>query len=291
MTCALSIVLPAKNERLGLADLLLEIRSLFPDAELIVVDDGSTDETADIAARHATRVISHPYSLGNGAAIKSGARASTGAIIAFLDADGQHKPADIPKLIDKLGQGHDMAIGARDINSHASFARRVANGVFNRFASLMTGVQISDLTSGFRAVSANKFKQYLYLLPNGFSYPTTITMAFLRSGYAIGYVPIEALKRRGESKIQPIRDGLKFLMIILKVGSLFSPLRLFLPISGMLFLAGIACYGYTYLVLNRFTNMGMLLFISSLLIFLIGIVSEQIASLHYQSSAKETGKH
>lgn len=283
MSNALSIILPAKNESQGLSQLLEEIKSQFPEAELIVVNDGSTDNTEEIATRYATKVINHPYSLGNGAAIKSGARSATRENLVFMDADGQHKPSDIPKLLDLLNQGYEMAIGARGLESHASFPRRIANIIFNRFASLMTGVQILDLTSGFRAVNADKFKKFLYLLPNGFSYPTTITIAFLRTGYPISYTPIEALMRSGKSKISPLQDGIKFLMIILKVSSLFSPLRLFLPISLAVFFMGISYYAYTFVTIHRLTNMSTTLFISALLIFLIGIIAEQISSLHYQS--------
>ncbi len=280
----LSIVLPAKNEAVNLAAHLEEIQSLYPEAELIVVNDGSEDNTAEIAKQCGAKVVSHPYSMGNGAAIKSGARTASRKYILFMDADGQHKPSDIEKLIDQLGGGFRMVIGARQPNSHASKPRRAMNFLYNRIASIMTGFKIDDLTSGFRLVEARLFRQFLYLLPNGFSYPTTITMAFLRSGYPIKFVWIEALKREGKSNIRPIRDGVRFFLIILKVGALFSPMRLFLPISGALFSTGVGYYAFTYLTQGRFTNMGAVLFLSSLIIFLIGIIGEQVSSLHYQSA-------
>lgn len=280
----LSIVLPAKNEAVNLEAHLNEIQSLYPEAELIVVNDGSEDNTAELAEQCGAIVVSHPYSMGNGAAIKSGARTASRKYILFMDADGQHKPSDIEKLINQLGDGFKMIIGARQPKSHASKPRRAMNYLYNRIASIMTGFKISDLTSGFRLVEACLFRQFLYLLPNGFSYPTTITMAFLRSGYPIKFVWIEALKREGKSNIRPIRDGLRFFLIILKVGALFSPMRLFLPISGAMFMTGVGYYAFTYITQARFTNMSAVLFLSSLIVFLIGIIGEQVSSLHYQSA-------
>ena len=279
----LSIVIPAKNEADSLATLLPKIQKLYPDAELIVVDDGSSDGTGDIARENGAVCIRHHFSLGNGAAIKSGARAANGTTLIFLDGDGQHNPDDIERLLSRKKEGFDMVIGARDNKSQASLYRLIANKIYNRFASIMTGRNIMDLTSGFRVADAKKFRQFLYLLPNGFSYPTTITMAFMRNGYMVDYIPIHALKREGESKISIWKDGIRFLLIIMKIGSLFSPMRLFLPISFFLFVTGISYYAYTYIKFERFTNMTALLLTSSLLVFLIGIVSEQISSLHYRN--------
>jgi glycosyltransferase involved in cell wall biosynthesis len=278
----ISVVIPARNEAAPLAALLMEVCRLFPDAEVIVVDDGSTDATGAIAAAAGVQVISHPYPKGNGAAIKAGARAATGEIIVFMDGDGQHQADDIQRLLEKLDAGYDMAVGARVRGSHAGVHRAVANDVFSRFASWMVMQQIDDLTSGFRAVRASKFRQFLYLLPNGFSYPTTITMSFFRAGYGVAYVPIRALERQGKSHIRPLRDGVRFLLIIIKIGTLYSPQKLFLPISASFFLTGICYYAYTYLTSGRFTNMSALMFIAAILSFLIGIVSEQISALHYK---------
>ncbi|WP_427914251.1 glycosyltransferase family 2 protein [Ramlibacter sp. MMS24-I3-19] len=276
--------MPARNEAANLRELLPRLVALMPDAEIIVVDDGSTDDTAAVCAESRVRCLRHHYSKGNGAAIKAGARAARGDVIVFMDADGQHKPEDIPSLLEKFNEGYDMVVGARQSGSQAGFHRAAANDVFSRFASWMVMQPIGDLTSGFRVVRASRFRQFLYLLPNGFSYPTTITMSFFRAGYSVAYVPIHSPRRsNGSSHIHPLRDGLRFLLIIIKIGTLFSPQRLFLPISASFFLTGVAYYLYTYITSGRFTNMSALLFISAIFTFLIGIVSEQVSALHYKN--------
>jgi len=279
----LSIIIPAKNEGAAL-DLFLEsLRESYRDAEIIVVDDGSNDQTSDIAAAAGCRVVRHPYSKGNGAAIKTGARHASGQVLVFMDGDGQHRPEDISRLLARLDEGYDMVVGARvSRKSQAGLHRAVANGFYNRFASWMTGHEVMDLTSGFRVVKAGLFRRFLYLLPNGFSYPTTITMSFFRSGYSVAYEPIEVDKRIGKSHIRLWRDGVRFLLIIFKIGTLFSPLKLFLPISLAFFVTGLSYYAYTYSVSGRFTNMSALLFITTVLVFLIGLVSEQITALMYR---------
>lgn len=285
MNPALSIILPARDEADSLAPLLARLHREHGAAELIVVDDGSQDASAVIAEAAGARVLRHPYPMGNGAAIKTGARAARGETIVFMDADGQHDPADITRLLAALDAGHLMAVGARTDTSQASHSRRWANRFYNRLASWMTGHAVADLTSGFRAVQAERFREFLFLLPNGFSYPTTITMAFLRSAYPVAYVPIIAGRRQGRSHIRPLRDGLRFLLIIFKIGTLFSPLRLFGPISLIFFMLGLGNYAYTFINGHRFTNMSALLFSASVVVFLIGLISEQITALTYQKNS------
>jgi glycosyltransferase involved in cell wall biosynthesis len=283
----LSIVLPAKNEVEGLAKVLPRLKAVAPDAEIIVVDDGSTDDTAQVATQHGARVLSAPYSMGNGASIKRGAREARGEILVFMDADGQHPPEAIPQLLAKLAEGFDMAVGARDGSGQASVGRNLANRFYNRLATLMTGHPVRDLTSGFRAVRAEKFREFLHLLPNGFSYPTTITMAFFRSAYPVAYVPVDVAQRVGSaSHIRPLKDGVRFLLIIFKIATLYSPLKLFLPASLVFFLTGLGYYAYTFAHFHRFTNMSLLLFSASVIIFLIGLVSEQITALMYRPTAQ-----
>lgn len=282
----ISIILPAKNEARNLAALLPLLIKTVPKAEIIVINDGSTDNTLDICSSNNVRIINNHYSKGNGAAIKSGARAAKGKLLVFMDADGQHKPSDIPDLINKLLEGYDMVVGARSKKDQASFARLVANTFYNKLASWMVGRNIEDLTSGFRAVRAEKFREFLHLLPNGFSYPTTSTIAFFRAGYSVAYIPIEAKSREGKSHIKLVRDGVRFLLIIFRIGTLYSPLKLFFPISLLHFLVGISYYIYTFIDSGRFTNMSALLLTMSIFIFLIGLISEQITMLLYQKRGR-----
>ncbi|MGE5625201.1 MAG: glycosyltransferase family 2 protein [Bacillota bacterium] len=277
----LSIVIPAKNESQGLPALLAKLRTLHPSAEILVVDDGSDDATAELARMGGASVVTHPYSLGNGAAVKSGVRAARGHLVVCMDADGQHAPEDVARLLELHARGYDMVVGARSGGSQASPWRHLANAVYNLLASWMVGHRIPDLTSGFRVANAAGFREFLHLLPNGFSYPTTITMAFFRAGYRVGYVPIVAQKRQGKSHIRPLRDGVRFLLIIFKIATLYSPLKIFLPISAVFFLAGLGNYLHTFLAHHQFTNMSALMFITSVLVFLIGLVSEQITTLLY----------
>jgi glycosyltransferase involved in cell wall biosynthesis len=281
---SLSIVIPAKNESAVIGDVVKGALANYPEAEVIVVDDGSDDGTGDIAASAGARVLRHPESLGNGAAVKAGARAATGEIVAFMDGDGQHDAAEFEGLLARLDEGFDMVIGARDSGSHANVGRLYANGVYNVVASWLTGRRIPDLTSGFRVARAELFRNFLYLLPNGFSYPTTITMAFLRSGYPIRFEPIPVAKRVGKSHIRPFKDGLRFLVIIFKIATLYAPLKIFAPVSALFFATGGGWYAYTYATMGRFTNMSMLLFSASVIVFLIGLISEQITALTYSKT-------
>ncbi|QDQ74854.1 glycosyltransferase family 2 protein [Pseudoluteimonas lycopersici] len=281
-----TVVLPARNEVEGLQRTLPALRAALPGAEVIVVDDGSTDATAEVAAAHGARVLANPYAMGNGAAIKRGARAAGGEVIVFMDADGQHDPACIAQLLAKLGEGFDMAVGARGRDGQANAGRGLANALYNRLASWMTGHEVLDLTSGFRAVRADRFREFLHLLPNGFSYPTTSTMAFFRSAYPVAYVPVPVARRLGTSShIRPLKDGIRFLLIIFKIATLYSPVKLFAPAALAFFLTGLGYYAWTFFHDHRFTNMSMLLFSASVIVFLIGLVSEQITALTYRRDA------
>ena len=279
-----SVIVPAKNEKTSIEDVVSQITHAVPNAEILVVDDGSDDGTGELARDVGARVIRHPYSKGNGAAVKTGARNAKGRILVFMDADGQHDAADIRRLLKQIRDGYDLSVGARKRGSQASAWRGMANRFYNSLASYMTGQKIRDLTSGFRAARAEKFREFLTLLPNGFSYPTTSTMAFFRAGYSVGYVPIDVRKREGKSHINILKDGLRFLLIIFKVGILYSPLKVFFPVAAFLFFIGIGYYGYTYTYFGRFTNMSGLLFSTSVVVFLMGLVSEQVTQIMYQST-------
>jgi glycosyltransferase involved in cell wall biosynthesis len=277
-----SIVIPVFNEANNLVTLLRKIGELGLSAtEVVVVDDGSTDGTASVALRAGATVVRHPYNIGNGAAIKSGIRAARGKYLVFMDGDGQHKPEDIPKLLSEAEKYH-MVVGARSKGSKCRFHRNAANTVYNLLASYVTQFRVKDLTSGFRVLERLDALRFIDLLPNTFSYPTTLTLAYLRSGLTIKYLPIQTLYRSGASKISLMTDGIRFLLIIAKIATLFSPFRVFLPVSSFFFLAGVANYVYTYLATGRLTNMSVFMWTTAVVIFMLGLVSEQIASLRME---------
>jgi glycosyltransferase involved in cell wall biosynthesis len=280
--CDISIVVPVFNEASNLAALLAKIHELrLPRAEIIIVDDGSTDGSAEIALNAGASVIRHPYNIGNGAAVKSGIRAARGKFILLMDGDGQHKPEDIPKLLGEAAKYH-MVVGARAKGSKLRFHRYAANLLYNLLASYVTRFKVQDLTSGFRVLSRRDALSFIDLLPNTFSYPTTLTLAFLRSGFTVKYVPIQTLYRAGQSKISLVTDGIRFLLIITKIATLFSPFRVFLPVSIFFFLAGMSNYLYTYLTQGRFTNMSVFALTTAVIIFMLGLISEQIALLRME---------
>jgi glycosyltransferase involved in cell wall biosynthesis len=287
---SLSIVIPARNEASTLPELVRGLAERFPHAEILVVDDGSTDGTAELLPELPCHFIRNPHCMGNGAAVKRGAREASGEVLALLDADGQHRPDQLARVLETfMSADYDMVVGARRPEHHATRWRRFANGAFNRLASWMTGSPVADLTSGMRVARTARFREFLYLLPNGFSYPTTSTMAFFRSGYAVGYQEIDVEQRQDDtpSHIRPFQDGMRFLIIILRIGSLYSPLKLFLPVSLALFLMATLLYSYTYATTGRFTNMSALLYMTSLLTFLIGMVSEQITTLMFARRSRD----
>ncbi len=281
--CEISIVIPVFNEAVNLAPLLDKIQSLkLARVEIIVIDDGSIDNSSEVALSAGANVIRHPYNIGNGAAVKSGIRAARGRLIVLMDGDGQHRPEDIPKLLAEASNYH-MVVGARAKGSKLRFHRYAANQLYNLLASYVTRFRVQDLTSGFRVLSRREAHKFIDLLPNTFSYPTTLTLAFLRSGFTVKYVPIQTLYRAGQSKISLVTDGIRFLLIITKIATLFSPFRVFLPVSVFFFLAGLANYLYTYFSQGRFTNMSVFLLTTAVIIFMLGLVSEQIALLRMES--------
>jgi glycosyltransferase involved in cell wall biosynthesis len=276
----ISVVIPAHNEAASIGGIITEVQAHVPGCEVLVVDDASTDATAAVSRSAGARVISHPYNMGNGASVKTGIRTAAGDKIVLMDGDGQHNPADIPRLLE-AAHNHDMVVGARDPRTHASIFRRWANAFYNLLASYVTQMRIRDLTSGFRIVDRRIIMRYVYLLPNTFSYPTTITLAYLRSGRSICYIPVQARKRAGSSKIRPLHDGINFILIIIKITTLFSPLLIFLPVSFLFFIGGLTNYAYTFFITHRFTNMSVLMIITSVVLFMMGLISEQITQLRY----------
>jgi glycosyltransferase involved in cell wall biosynthesis len=281
LTTRTSIVIPAFNEAASLRSLVETLLGAATWHEVMVIDDGSTDATADVALAAGARVIRHPYNKGNGAAVKSGVREATGCFILIVDADGQHRPTDATRLVSHL-DAYDLVIGARSGRSHANLVRRLGNDLLNRVAGYLAERPIPDLTSGFRAARRECLLEFLHLLPNGFSTPTTTTMAFMKAGYSVRFEPVETARREGRSKIKLGPDGVRFFLILLKIITIFSPLRIFLPLSAALFLIGAAYAGWTIVTQSHVTNSSVLLILISIVIFLVGLVSEQISSLRFE---------
>jgi glycosyltransferase involved in cell wall biosynthesis len=281
---SVSVIIPVFNEAESVAEIIKEINGLYPEFEVIVINDGSTDETGARAREAGALVYSHPYNIGNGAAIKSGIRIASGQILVFMDGDGQHDPKDIEKMLGFFPD-YDMVVGARPSGQQASLWRAAGNRVYNGFASYVARFPIQDLTSGFRTIKADIARSFIYLLPNTYSYPTTMTLGVLRSGRSVKYISIHSRKRsKGKSKVKLFSDGVRFFMIITKICALFSPLRIFLPVSAFLFLVGLLYYLYTFILWGRFTNMSALLFTTSIIVFMMGLVSEQICQMRFEQS-------
>jgi glycosyltransferase involved in cell wall biosynthesis len=274
-----SIIIPVYNEASSIGGVLDEIATLPLEAEVIVVDDGSQDESAAVAGgRPGVRVLQHPYNIGNGAAIKSGIWAARGRVIVMMDGDGQHQPADIPRLLSYIGR-YDMVIGARTPDSDSEQHRDLANRLYNLIASYLVGRKVEDLTSGFRAIRAPIARRFVYLLPNGFSYPTTLTLSIFRAGHSVRYEPIVALARQSRSKIRLMRDGPGFLLTMTRIGTLFAPLKIFLPVAITLFVMGVGYGAFILISRARFSQMAGVTVLAGIMLFMLGLISEQIALL------------
>jgi glycosyltransferase involved in cell wall biosynthesis len=276
-----SVIIPAMNEAEAIGGVVSRLRAAGSWHEVIVIDDGSSDATGERAREAGARVIRHPYNKGNGAAVKTGIRHAAGEYILILDADGQHSPDDARRLVDRLGE-YDLVVGARSAATQATAGRRAGNALLNGLASYLTGRAIPDLTSGFRAARRDCLREFLHLLPNGFSTPTTTTLAFIKAGYSVAFEPIDARQRSGQSKIRFARDGAKFFLILLRVITIFSPLRVFLPIATSTFVLGVLYGAWTAAVQGRIPNGAVLLILFAVIVFLVGLVSEQVAALRFE---------
>ena len=278
---SVSIVIPALNEEASIGGVVATLRGAAPWLEILVIDDGSTDATANRAEAAGATVIRHPYNKGNGAAVKSGIRRAAGEYVLVLDADGQHPPEDALRIVARLGE-YDLVIGARADETQATAVRRAGNALLNNVASFLTGRSIPDLTSGFRGARRECLREFLHLLPNGFSTPTTTTLAFMKAGYSVAFEPIHARRRSGQSKIRLASDGARFFVIILKIITLFSPLRIFLPVSVAAFVVGAGYALWTIYWQSHVANSSVLLIMFAVIVFLVGLVSEQISALRFE---------
>jgi len=281
VTESTTVVIPACNEAAAIGPLVAALRQIAAWHEILVVDDGSSDGTAERAAAAGARVLRHPYTKGNGAAVKTGIRHATGRYVLVMDGDGQHRPADAPRLVAPLAD-YELVVGARSAASQASLVRRIGNSLLNALAGYVAERPIPDLTSGFRAARRECLSEFLHLLPNGFSTPTTTTLAFIRAGYSVRFEPIEAGVRQGRSKIRLARDGAAFLLILFRILTIFSPLRIFVPVSAAAFVLGAGYAAWTIATESHVTNSSVLLITMSVVIMLIGLVSEQIAALRFE---------
>ncbi len=285
----LSIIIPTYNEEMNIVPVIKKLKKLLrticKDFEILVINDGSTDNTKIAAEKAGAEVISHPYNIGNGAAVKTGMRAATGDIFIMMDGDGQHNPDDIPKLLEHIKM-YDMVVGARSSGSEVKIHRKLANMIYNSFATYITKFKIEDLTSGFRVIRGELARRFVNLLPNTFSYPSTITLATLLTGHSVKYIKVKTFYRGGKSKIKLLQDGARFFFIITKIATLFSPLRIFLPISLLSFMLGTLNYAVTFFTTHRFSNMSGLLYSTAVIIFMMGLVAEQIAQLRVDRGDK-----
>jgi glycosyltransferase involved in cell wall biosynthesis len=276
-----SVVVPAFNEEPAIGALVRALRAGGAWHEIIVVDDGSSDASSERAREAGAIVVRHPYNKGNGAAVKTGIRRATGEFVLIVDGDGQHQAADAARIVSRLGE-YDLVIGARSTGTQATHARLMGNAALNWLAGYLTGRTIPDLTSGFRGARRSQLREFIHLLPNGFSTPTTTTLAFIKAGYNVCFEPIEAAQRVGHSKIRLARDGVKFLLIAMKIVTLYSPFRVFLPVSLASFLVGAGYAAWTIVRQSHVTNSSVLLIMLAVIVFLVGLVSEQIAALRFE---------
>lgn len=276
----ISIIIPAYNEAGSIGDVLNMLHDWRERAEIIVVDDASTDRTAEIAQAAGVRVIRHLRRKGYGAGLKTGIRAAAGDIVVMMDADSEHNAEQIARLLDALGD-NDMVVGARGKGSHAPLLRRPLKWLLFQVANYLAQTKIPDLNSGFRAVRKGVVKLFLHILPNGFSFSTTLTLALFKEGYNIAYVPITTAPRVGTSTVDPIRDGFNTIMLIIRVIALFDPLRVFLPTSTALFSIGVI-YWLLDIIYRQHLNVpsgAVMVILASVIVFMFGILADQVSAI------------
>ena len=282
-----SIIIPVYNEEEVIGSVLEGLREWRARAEIIVIDDASTDRSAEIAARAGVRVIRHRVNKGYGAALKTGIRAAVGDVIVMMDADGEHDTAQIQRLLDAMGD-NDMVVGARGKGSHAPLMRRPGKWILSQVANYLAQTNIPDLNSGFRAFRKDIARLFLHILPNGFSFSTTLTLALFKEGFNIAYVPIITTPRVGSpSTVNPLRDGINTLMLIIRIIALFDPIKVFLPTSLALFLVGVSywigsgVFRYASHIEPAFhiPTGALLVMLSAVIVFMFGILADQVSAI------------
>lgn len=282
---SLSIVIPAYNEGTTIGNIIAQVHELHPYAEVVVVDDCSSDNTALVASAAGANVISRPYNIGNGAGVKTGVRAATGDVVIIMDGDGQHNPADISRLLGHIGR-YDMVIGARSRAGQQNWIRWLGNSLINRLGSYLTGLKMEDLTSGFRAFRRDILLHYIHLLPNQFSWPTTSALAFAKAGYHVRFEPIAMQRRQGGRSHQKLlKNGLKFTIIIFRIISLFNPLRIFIPVMLLFILLSVVSYFLGVANDGNWLHLpptAMFCLIAALFFFFFGLLAEMISALRFE---------
>jgi|YNPBryBLVA2012_1023415.scaffolds.fasta_scaffold11809_2 glycosyltransferase involved in cell wall biosynthesis len=284
---SVSVVIPAFNEAHNIGAVVQRVRAALPDAEILVVDDASQDGTAAAALAAGARVERHPTNRGNGAAVKTGIRHASGEVVLLMDADGQMDPRYIPDLLGGIAAGYDMVVGARTRETQGdTLARRLGNRALDALGAYLVEAEVRDLTSGYRAMRREVIMEFLHLLPNRYSYPTTSTLSLLKAGYCVGFVSIEGQRRQGGRSSQKLlKNGVRFGLIILRIISLFAPLRVYFPIAlGMFFLSLLAYIASVAVngVWLKIPNATAALFVGGIIVFMFGLLAEQIAALRFQ---------
>jgi glycosyltransferase involved in cell wall biosynthesis len=288
---ALSVVIPAYNEAHGIGPVLDELTAVLGEAgiehEIVVVDDGSSDGTSDViadkaASLPAVRLVSHPHNRGYGASLKTGILAAASDIVAITDADGTYPSSALPALYRQLvDEGADMVVGARTgKNVHIPLVRRPAKAVLRGLANYLSGRRIPDLNSGLRVFRKEIIVERFNLISDGFSFTTTVTLALLARNRDVIFTPIDYMKRTGTSKIRPIADTFNFVVLILRVSVYFEPLKVFLPVAGVLATVGLAWGVQQWMATGGLGEAPVLFLVSALQTLLVGLIADMISRRH-----------
>jgi glycosyltransferase involved in cell wall biosynthesis len=274
----ISIIIPAFNEEEVIGSVVQSIHSAFPDSEIIVVNDGSTDNTAAELSKSGVIILNHDLNRGYGASLKTGARAARRDYVLFCDGDGQHSVEDVRRLMNEC-DGYDLVVGARKSDSHRPFLRRPGKFVMRKYSEFLAGTKIPDLNSGLRIFKRDTLMRYLHLMPDGFSFSTTSTFTMIKSNRKYKYIPITVQKRIGKSSVRQLKHGPQALMLMLRLAVLFEPLKLFLWIAGILFILSLASLAIDMCSAGGFSDTTVILSIATIIIFMSGLLCDQVSAM------------